>query len=404
MSRRPLETPLAKKLRDPVTGEALGRVESRLFTELDQMERARARGPSWRLAAPLVAVVLATLFLFTRPASHEGLLTEGGQEFTRLDAGPSGRSVRFSDGSRISARSGARVVGVLSTAEEFVIALERGHIDVEVTPGGPRRWIVETGLGQVQVVGTEFSVSREPAGLKVIVHKGIVLVRSQHLASAVARLQAGESIEIPTARPVGSRDDAPGGAPVPAEPERAIGLADLPEVEVVPPGSPPASLPQERGARRASGEEGSHGAEPSVSSDLFALLRTEADAARARGEFERAAALFERLVASFPGDPRLPFVLYGWGATLSQQGDVGGAVSLFERALALGASRSLSEDLLLRLVRSKVSQGDLGGARGYAARYQREFPEGRYRAAIRTLLSEAEAPAPGPTSGTLDHD
>ena len=62
--------------------------------------------------------------------------------------------------------------------------------------------MISTALASVEVIGTRFSVERAEDLVRVRVERGVVLVRSTHLRDGVARVEAGEGLDIRPAEPV----------------------------------------------------------------------------------------------------------------------------------------------------------------------------------------------------------
>jgi hypothetical protein len=159
-----------------------------------QMRRVVAVGVvSSALVAGLVSLVVPRA-AGPRPLRAEGVSLEPGVSLP-LAEGP----VHFDEGSRISDLGSARVEVVAHRPDRFVTMLVRGAIAVEVTPGGPRAWAVETDLASIEVVGTAFDVVRDEAGLEVRVHHGLVVVSGERVDGRIQRLAAGAVLRVPAA-------------------------------------------------------------------------------------------------------------------------------------------------------------------------------------------------------------
>lgn len=98
---------------------------------------------------------------------------------------------QLADGSTLQPEPGTRLEVVRSTGTELATLQRRGRCRYAVTEGGPRRWVVETDLGTVEVLGTIFTVDRGARGLAVSVERGKVFV---HGSGRAVTLQAGESV------------------------------------------------------------------------------------------------------------------------------------------------------------------------------------------------------------------
>jgi hypothetical protein len=268
---------------------------------------------------------------------------------------------------------GSEIVALASTGSEMVLLLQRGGAHFRIVPGGPQRWIVEAGIGRVEVVGTEFWVERQAQSLSVQVSRGQVLVRSTLLADGVRSVGPGESVLLDLLD--ATRPENSSARPAPAPTAEVIGMPkprDETSARAVVPAAPT------RGP----------------ATDPVAALLHEADEARLHREFARAARILERVVNEHPRDSRASLSSYSRGVLqLRQLGQPERAASSFERALALGASRSLREDCYLAWLESELRRGGRERADELFARYLDEFPEGRHRQEM-TRLIESDSPRP----------
>lgn len=97
----------------------------------------------------------------------------------------------LSDGSRLSLNSGS-AVDILFSARERRIRLLDGELLLDSGHDPAKRpLIVETSAGEIQALGTRFSVYQRNAGSQVQLYEGELELRPRHAPSA--RLQAGES-------------------------------------------------------------------------------------------------------------------------------------------------------------------------------------------------------------------
>jgi transmembrane sensor len=121
------------------------------------------------------------------------------------------------DGSRLDAVRSPSLSVIENEAARFLLQLDRGAVRFEVTPGGPRRWVIETELATVEVVGTVFELDRTDTGLNVRVEHGIVLVRGEQVPGRMRRLSAGEALHLDApAPPAAAARASPGEAGPPA--------------------------------------------------------------------------------------------------------------------------------------------------------------------------------------------
>lgn len=362
--------------------------------------RAALLSPS-RLALAVALTLLlvmgwSQLLSSPLPAPAGPLVTATGQRFESVEAGEQHpERVSFADGSHIEAAPGTRVEGLAATDSEFVVLLRRGQARFSVTPGGPRRWLVEARGARIEVVGTVFSVESRAGSFAVRVEAGVVLVRSPLLADGVQRLSAGQTLRLEVGldaetevepAPTSAPKAAPPPAPTPAEPapewgrERAArGLANhQPRAAAVP-------LPQRKPPQRGTAE----GRAPDSAVELWA----QADAARRAGDAASAAGLLERLIDEYPRDSQAGLGAYTLGVLqLEQLAAPRAAARRFRQALELGIAAGLRESCYLRQTEALRHAGDEGAARQVARQYLRSFPMGEQRDAMQRLLTAHESP------------
>jgi transmembrane sensor len=384
MSR--LEFPLKDLLRAPSEEPALRRIWQRIDGRLPDARRRRRRVAlgSFALAGAALGALVA--------AGHRdaGSLRFGdGRALVAVDAPVAGARLALSDGSTIELGGGARFEPLESSGTTFLGVLQRGSASFDVRPGGPRRWQIECGLATIEVVGTRFSCERAPGKLHVSVQRGAIVVRGERVADRARRLAAGESLDIVA----GDIAAAPPTAASPDEPAATGAAASLAQHE--PLGGP-------SGAERASWRELAHRGRPVEAfaalgaqgirreaqrlgvADLLAL----ADVARLSGHPVEAVAPLERILSDFAHDPQAPLAAFALGRLdLDALDAPRPAAAALERALELGVPRSLLEDVRARLVEAHERGGDPAAARSAAQTYLREFPSGRHRAEVETVVA-----------------
>jgi len=191
-----LRIPGEEQFRPELTAADLERLWGRVDDARKRRGSVRAQLPRLTLAAAGVCVVaLATMLWLPRSGvlTAEGVSLEPG---ARLEIGP--RGIEFGDDSRIASLGTAAQAQILANEpERFALALRSGSVQLHVTPGGPRRWEVQTDLATVEVVGTIFDVSLTPTSLVVRVVEGTVEVRGERVAGRTVRLGAGQVLEVP---------------------------------------------------------------------------------------------------------------------------------------------------------------------------------------------------------------
>ncbi len=233
-----------------VEGALEGKVE-----HMSQVRRAPRRSSSLAYAfAAMAAVAALVLFAVLRrdpqPRAADALRVPAGGAFES--------ETKLSDGSVLMPSPGTRVEVLRSTNAEFATLQRRGRCRYSVTPGGPRKWTIETDLATVEVLGTIFTVDRSEEGLTVSVERGRVFVRG---GSRAETLGPGESFYVDAARAASPRsagadsgaveashDEAPVG-PDTVTPARAIAAnhlaASAEEVLLIAARQPPAKAAEE---------------------------------------------------------------------------------------------------------------------------------------------------------------
>ena len=266
------------------------------------------------------------------------------------------------DGSIASVR-GPHTELTVARDSEHEVALElasgRGHF--EVTHNPRRRYRVQAGPVQVEVLGTAFDVERTGERVQVQVERGLVRVS---WSAGSTTLSAGQSGTFPP--------------PPAAEPE------PTPEPEA------PAALPPRAAAReqwRSLARAGKHqeafgslGKQPVE--DLPGLLLA-ADAARLSGHPREAARHLEHLVQRYPKDASAPLAAFTLGRlNLYELAQPAAAARSFARAYALDPSGPMAEDALAREAEAYHQAADAQRSKKAAQRYLDRYPGGSRRAEL----------------------
>ena len=109
-------------------------------------------------------------------------------------------------------------------------------------------------------------------------------------------------------------------------------------------------------------------------------LMLAADVARASGDFQRATAALQRVVALHPSDGRAPLAAFTAGKLLLERlGKPRLAARAFEQVRRLAPGGPLAEDALARKVEALARSGARSQAARLAEQYFREYPKGRRR-------------------------
>lgn len=386
-ARDELPLPVGRLLVDPVNERHVSRMWRNISAK-----RAAARGQvglalRWAFAGVLLGtlVTLAVVVLprggpvaVESPAPPGPLRLADGRAFEVVDVPPSAptASVRLADGSVIRVDPSARLEPLASSATQFVLRLARGRATYSVVPGGPRRWLVEAGIATIEVVGTEFSVSRSPDLVHVEVVHGVVLVRGDTLPDGVVRLGASESVDV---RPRTTE------APRAPEPETRTPLETAPRGAVAAPRWRAAlaggSYGDAYATLGAAGLAGEAARSESVE-DLFDL----ADVARLSGHPSEAVLPLQRLLSLHSGSSRAPIAALTLGRIELELRQPRDAAVHLEHALRLGVPRGLEEDAFVRLVQAYSEAGERAAARRVGDDYARRYPSGRRSAEVQAWL------------------
>jgi transmembrane sensor len=249
----------------------------------------------------------------------------------------------FEEGSSVTLEAGSTWHPGRNDGRAFESELVTGTARFQVTPGGPRTWIVRAGPMTVEVVGTRFAVQRNADRRAVRVEEGTVVVRDPRIPGGTRTLQAGEEVVLASS-PTAARE--------------------APRAEVVRSSArPKRERPDPRSDRsgwREAARRGDHARaytllgpaswERAVGKADAAELMQLADVARLSGHAERALEPLERLVDRYPSDPRAALAAVLAGRILMDQlREPSRARPWLERALALGVGSALEPDVRDRL-------------------------------------------------------
>jgi transmembrane sensor len=410
-----LPAPLARTLRD---ADDLTNQRSQLWRKIQERRQSARRKPALRPAFALGfgVAAFAAFLLFVRPPtlfSHNEqalaampLSEASGAQVHTWSAGQTAHVVRLSDESEIRLEPGARIEPVLSTGTRFELLLSQGEAEFSVTPGGPRRWVIEAGLAKVEVVGTVFRVARGENSVRVSVARGTVLVKGDDVPGFVQKLTAGKALEVRPVRMAHARsraNEVPSATEAQAsnellEPEQE---REAPSDVELPSAAAQRALakPRARVRRRADQVSASwkahvkegrfaeayaalgpeHFAEAAAHESNVEGLLSLADAARLSGHPGQAVLPLERVLQEFSQSPLAAVSAFTLGRVLLDQlHDPRTAAQAFERAIAMHPPHALLADCHARLVEAYSRAGDHASARRAASRYRTLFPSGRH--------------------------
>jgi transmembrane sensor len=257
--------------------------------------------------------------------------------------------VRFTDGSALLLEKGALVEVLENTGDRFVTALRNGGCTFDVRPGGPRRWVVESGHVRVEVVGTKFRVQRFAGLVRIQVEHGVVVVHGDRVADGVQRLTAGAALDVV--------DDG----------TAAIAVSSSSAWSATPP--PPSSS-------AGAAPSGSASSAPS-GTDVVGVLLKEAEAAETRGDVDGAIARLRVIVATAKG-ARYAIASFSL-ARLLLPTHPNDAAAILRVALERGMPAALEEHARARLVEAYGKSGSRAAASQAAIDYLERYPKGAHR-------------------------
>ncbi len=306
--------PIGERLCDQVDRGAIDRVGSRLRSSTGRSTAARiGRG----VLIATAAVVAMCWLDRSRLAPHD--------EPRAFEAGASPLEVTLADGSTIWLEPGTRLARVPSD-HGTRWAQERGEARYEIArqPAGST-FEIQAGALLVTVVGTEFTIARDPEAVRVAVDEGTVIVSGAPLLGEPARLHAGEVLALPARAAPPPPQAVTVAAPSPAPPEPT-----------------PVIAPAEPVAR-------------SARIDPRVQLR-EADTLRAAGRTEDAIAVLERVRRSRLA-PHAGLAAFTLGRLYAEADRSAEAARAFEDAVALGIPVALELRAIERIAALRAEEG-----------------------------------------------
>lgn len=321
--------------------------------------RAIARRVS---GAGVAALVLAALGYFGARAS--GPVDEPG-------------TLRFADGSVATPLSGESRLAIIDDApDSSLVTLMAGGARFDVVSRPNRRFRVDAGVVQVEVLGTQFVVEHQEGKVFVSVERGHVRV---HEGSAVTDLLAGERALFPRARET--------RAMTPAPPDTAE-LSPAPPAKQQNPAPAVSLRPPDWRVLAHQGEfERAYVARqrrsPAVRDGPQDLLLAS-DVARLSGHPAEAIEPLRELVARYGSDPRAPLAAFTLGRVLLDEvGRPREAAEAFRQVQGLEGAGQLTQDALARETEAWSRAGEPDLARERALEYLKRFPTGQRAQAVR---------------------
>lgn len=382
-----LPTPIATVLDDDVDESRINAMWNGVDVAIAR--KGASRGPAALLAAGFaVAAAIILGVVLSRPVSDSSLALEDGSApvISEVSPGEPARTLRFAEHSSITLSPGTRIEPIANNASEFSLVLPQGHADFDITPGGPRRWRIDCGPLNVEVLGTAFTIDRSATRIRVAVARGLVMVTGEDEAAAFGtrKLRQGESAEV-------RLDQPPESAPIAIRAPPAEDVLEAPPQRLLPP-----STPARVESWRALAEHGDHASAYEVLSPRGIEQRSEranvrelmllADVARLSGHPADAVRPLERLLAMYPRDPEAPLAAIILGRLERARGNHGRAAEVLGRAIELGVPSALSHDIRAERVIELERAGDRERARAEARAYLDAYPQGAHADDMRIWL------------------
>jgi transmembrane sensor len=290
----------------------------------------------------------------------------------------------LSDGSSIELEPGGSIATTENDGQRASLVLVQGEATFDIVPS-QRQWTIDAGLATIEVLGTRFRVQRTDQEVDVSVERGTVRLRSEHLDISQQLLRPGETARIAIG-PTNEETDGDGQQVVEAEEAEQATQEEMEPLAST-------STPWEALARRGRFEEaygrlGSRGlatqTEQARSIEELLLL---ADVARLSGHPREAVAPLEQAIAQYSAHRRASVAAFTLGRLHADVlGSPTGAVSAFERCLALGPPAALHADALARLAEARNRAGDREGAQAAAQEYLERYPDGQRARFLGTLV------------------
>lgn len=175
---------------------ALSELQSLAHHALQPRRKPLARPAAWiGGVTALAACLVAAVFIAQPPAA--------------LETGAQPRQVDLRDGSTAVLAPGSRLVPA-SRWNDRRYVLERGEAFFSVRKTEGRRFQVEVGETEIEVLGTRFDARTSASGqVRVAVEEGRVAVYQGEARKEVARLAAGDYVLVENGRAQGGRLPAP---------------------------------------------------------------------------------------------------------------------------------------------------------------------------------------------------
>jgi transmembrane sensor len=150
--------------------------------------------PVRRWAVPTTLAACAALFALFVRLGFDPVLPRS-ESVAHFAASDSRRDFTLTDGSAIHLDV-ASEVRVRASSDRRDVELVRGRALFEVAPDKSRPFTVLAGTARVTALGTQFQVSREAEGVRVVLTEGSVAVADAELPSWGETLRPGEELNV----------------------------------------------------------------------------------------------------------------------------------------------------------------------------------------------------------------
>lgn len=385
-----IPVPVRKLMSESVDDATLTRMWRRFNTSRNHRPTPSARAWALALASAVVAIGLAVVFVYSRAPT--ALRLADGREIPVHMADGAKTQFAFDDDSKLDVGAGTHLDLLESTGHAVGMAIRDGFLVADVNPGGPRVWRIECGPVTVEVVGTRFTIRRDPGFIRVRVERGAVLVRGEPVPDHVVRVEAGQSVVVTLAEAAQRGENEASVLNPPSASSNARTAREIARPTARTPSDKPVALSESSSKNPEPSATTAPSAADSplpVRSVVDAALM-EADVLRRAGRFGEAARVLERVLAAHGNEPNATLAEFSLGRLyLDSLGDPRSAVVHLVVALARGLPAALSEDAQARLVEARARAGDGPGARDAASRYHALYPDGRHTSEVDRWASSA---------------
>ena len=276
---------------------------------------------------------------------------------------------RLSEKSQVTVADASKVSLLALDRTHVELELELGRVDLAVTHGTGRTWLVHAGDYVVRVVGTKLRVSRTPQLVEVEVTEGIVEVRGPGGSSRQVRApEVWRNVVSPSPEPEITEDPVVVQALKPNEAAHKLEPAATPTVVSWRTFFEQGAYAQAMAAAQTQGIL--NNAEEANVADVMSL----ATAARLTGQSTEAARLLRLGIAkSGPHQAEAAFLL---GRLELQRGRQREAAEAFEKSVSLAPTGPVGDEAWGRLLETVSELHEVDWLHRTAEQYLSHFPQG----------------------------